>query len=101
MVGVAGGSASQGRDIAIDLVAKFNLSAFETETAASMSLSSSQYAAWRVKQIAEEKDDSIIIGTHGGRLMFSTMPMRAVPKYRWLRWLFNLISVETRETDYE
>jgi hypothetical protein len=87
-------NSGSGRDISIDLVSRINLSAFEIETAKSMSLSSSQYAAWRVKQIAEEKDPSIIVGCHGGKLMFSTMPKRFVVKYGWLKWLFNLISVE-------
>lgn len=94
-------NAGSGRDASIDLVSRFSLSAFEIETAKSMSLSSAQYAAWRVKQIAEEKDDSIIIGCHGQRLMFAPPPKHMVSKYTWLRWLFNLISVETKEQDYD
>jgi len=94
-------NANSGRDIAVDLAFRINLSAFEIETARSMSLSSSQYVAWRIRQIAEEKDPSIIMGCQGGQLMFSTMPKRFVAKYGWLKWLFNLISVETEETDYE
>lgn len=94
-------NACSGRNISIDLVSQFNLSAFEIETAKTMGLSSSQYAAWRVKQIADGRDQSIILGCHGGRLMFASAPKRMVAKYKWLRWLFDLIAVETTESDYE
>ncbi len=93
-------NANSGRAIGIDIVSKFNLSAFEIETARNMSLSSSQYAAWRIKQIQEGHDRSIIVGGINQDLMFAPAPKYMVPKRRWLGWLFKLISMETERDIY-
>src|SRR6185369_12929307 len=87
-------NATSGRSIAIDLTSEFNLSAFEIETAQSMKLSSGQYAAWRVKMIADGKDPSIIVGSIGGKLMFANMPKPRVSRHKWLSWLFDLIATD-------
>lgn len=92
-------NASASRNIAIDLVSEFNLSAHEIATAQSMKLSSGQYAAWRVKMIAEGRDASIIVGGVGEKLMFGSQPAQRVAKFKWIGWLFDLISTATPKDD--
>lgn len=85
--------ASQGRTTPVDLFPNIRLSAEELASAAALKLSSPEYIKRKITMIAGGADNSLLKGREGA-LMFVQPVNRRVAKYRWLNWLFDLISKE-------
>jgi len=91
-------NANSGRDIGIDLVSRILMSAHDIKSAADAGMSSTQYAKKRIKDISDGRDFTYLSGWNGS-LQFTTPPVYRKERYRWLRWLFNLISKEDVHDD--
>ena len=88
--------ANQGRNAAVQITQHIAMSAEEVATANRLKMSTPEYAAMKLTMVSNGLDGSLVYGRDGS-LRFMERPKIRVAKYRWLNWLFDIISKETTE----
>lgn len=91
-------NAQVGRTAPVNLLQNVRLSREELAEAIAAKISSPEYISLKVMKMAQGADNSFIYGRDGS-LQFLRPPMTRVCKYRWLNWLFRMISKETECND--